>query len=108
MEDLEGKFSGVFEGAEGDFVQGVAFLVPVVRFAEVADEVKYGKVGAVHEWDVIIDDGHGVRLDPVLQSEYGCCRLGLTFEFLVGVSADQKGDFWVADDVEHNTNLGFN
>lgn len=48
MEDLEGKFPGVFEGAEGDFVQGIAFLVPVGCFAEAADEVKNRQVGAVH------------------------------------------------------------
>jgi hypothetical protein len=28
--------------------------------------VKNRQVGAVHEGDVIIDDRHGVRLDPVL------------------------------------------
>ena len=66
MEHLEGKFSGVFKGAEGNFVQGVAFLVPVGCFAEVANEVEDRKVGAVHERDVIIDDGHRVRFDPVL------------------------------------------
>jgi len=70
MEDLEGKFPGVFEGAEGDFVQGITFLVPVGCFAEVADEVKNRQVGAVHKGDVIIDDRHGVRLDPVLEAEF--------------------------------------
>ena len=66
MENLEGKFPGIFKGAEGDFVQGVAFLVPVGCFAKVTDEVEDRKVGAVHERDVIIDDGHRVRFDPVL------------------------------------------
>jgi len=32
----------------------------------------------------------------------------MTFKFLVGVSADQEGDFWVADDVENDADLGFN
>ena len=107
VEDLKGKFSGVFEGAEGDFVQGVAFFVPVGGFAEVADEVEDGKVGAIHEGDVIVDDGHGVQLDPVLQAEFGRCGLGMSFEFLVGVSADQEGDFGIADDVENDADLGF-
>ena len=104
---MEGEFSGVFKGAEGNFVQGVAFLVPVGCFAEVANEVEDRKVGAVHERDVIIDDGHGVWFDPVLQAKFECCGLGMTFKFLVGVSADQEGDLWVTDDVENDTNLGF-
>ena len=70
VEDLEGELAGVFESAGGDLVQGVSFFVPIGRSVEVADEVEDGKVGPVHERDVVVEDDPWVGGDPILKAEF--------------------------------------
>lgn len=70
VEDLEGELAGVLKGAGSDLVEGVTLFVPVVGIAEVADEVEDREIGAIHQGDVVVEDGAGVRLDPVLQVEF--------------------------------------
>ena len=70
VESLEGELAGVLKSAGSDLVEGVTFFVPVVGIAEVADEVEHREIGAIHQGYVVVEDGAGVRLDPVLQVEF--------------------------------------
>lgn len=65
MEDLKGELAGVLEGFGRDFIESVSVFMPVGHVVEVTNEVKHGKIGAGHEWDVIVDDGTIVRRNPV-------------------------------------------
>lgn len=66
VEDLEGELACVFEGSGSDLIQSVTFLVPVAGVAEVSDEVENREICAVHQRDLIVENGSVVGANPVL------------------------------------------